>query len=114
MATAGHPPALLRHPDGRAEPVTAPAGLLLGITPEADYATVDIPLPSGSVLALYTDGLVERPGVDIDDAIAAVTDRLAATPPEDLDALADALLGHAGHPAPNPDDIALLLVRPHG
>ncbi|MFE2647327.1 SpoIIE family protein phosphatase [Streptomyces nigra] len=114
LATAGHPPALLRHPDGRAEPVTAPAGLLLGITPEADYATVDIPLPSGSVLALYTDGLVERPGVDIDDAIAAVTDRLAATSPEDLDALADALLGHAGHPAPNPDDIALLLVRPLG
>ncbi|MFD7692646.1 SpoIIE family protein phosphatase [Streptomyces sp. NPDC059805] len=113
LATAGHPPALLRHPDGRAEPVSAPAGLLLGITPEADYATVDVPLPPGAVLALYTDGLVERPGVDIDDAISAVTGRLAAFAPDDLDALADALLEHAGQAAANPDDIALLLVRPH-
>ncbi|MFE7890364.1 SpoIIE family protein phosphatase [Streptomyces sp. NPDC057412] len=113
LATAGHPPALLRHPDGRTEPVPAPAGLLLGISPDADYATVDVPLPPGALLALYTDGLVERPGVDIDDAIAAVTDRLAASPPDDLDALADALLEHAGQAASNPDDIALLLVRPH-
>ncbi|MFD7389088.1 SpoIIE family protein phosphatase [Streptomyces sp. NPDC059852] len=113
LATAGHPPALLRHPDGRAGPVPAPAGLLLGITPDADYATVDVPLPPGALLVLYTDGLVERPGVDIDDAIAAVTDRLAASPPDDLDALADALLEHAGQAASNPDDIALLLVRPH-
>ncbi|MGI5413919.1 SpoIIE family protein phosphatase [Streptomyces chartreusis] len=112
LATAGHPPALLRHPDGRTSTLTMPPGLLLGIDADADYTTHAIPLPPGTVLALYTDGLVETPGTDIDDATAALADHLAAMRPDNLDAVADALIWHAERSAPRHDDIALLLIRP--
>ncbi|MFB6676207.1 SpoIIE family protein phosphatase [Streptomyces sp. NPDC056390] len=113
LATAGHPPALLRHPDGHTDILRVPPGLLLGIDRDADYDTTEIPLPPGAVLALYTDGLVETPGTDIDDATDTLAGHLAATEPENLDALADVLLHHAEQSAPRYDDIALLLIHTH-
>lgn len=70
LATAGHPPPLLHHPGGHTEVLRLPPGLLLGIDPEATYPTTEIPLPAGAALALYTDGLVEAPGTDLDEATA--------------------------------------------
>ncbi|MCF3962849.1 SpoIIE family protein phosphatase [Streptomyces fuscigenes] len=109
LSSAGHPPPLLRLPDGRTELVGVPPGLLLGIDPDVRYPAREFPLPPGCVLALYTDGLVEAPGVDLDDATAALAGLLESTDPYDLDAMADTLIRHAPTPA---DDIALLLIRP--
>ncbi|MEF9907968.1 SpoIIE family protein phosphatase [Streptomyces sp. P9-A2] len=109
LATAGHPPPLLRHADGRTELLPVPPGLLLGIEQDIRYPVLEIPLPPGCVLALYTDGLVETPGTDIDDATAALAGLLEHADPTDLDAMADLLVRHA--PAPG-DDIALLLLSP--
>ncbi|MCG7207218.1 SpoIIE family protein phosphatase [Streptomyces arenae] len=109
LASAGHPPAVLRHPDGRTDVLRVPAGLLLGIERQADYPAVQHRLPAGSVLVLYTDGLIEHPGLDPDDAVAALARLVARTDPTDLDRMADRLLDHAGDPA---DDVALLLIRP--
>ncbi|MFD8175832.1 SpoIIE family protein phosphatase [Streptomyces sp. NPDC059709] len=109
VALAGHPPPLLRHADGRVEALRVPPGLLLGIEPDTVYPSLEFPLPPGCVLALYTDGLVEAPGVDLDDAIAALAGLLEHGDPSDLDAMAHTLIRHA--PAPG-DDIALLLVSP--
>jgi serine phosphatase RsbU (regulator of sigma subunit)/PAS domain-containing protein len=114
LATAGHPPPLLRHPDGRTEALRLPPGLLLGIDPGAGYASTEIALPAGSVLALYTDGLVEAPGVDIDDAVDGLAHALArADPagPRAMDAVADTLVQHARRSAPRSDDMALLLIH---
>ncbi|MGW3248059.1 SpoIIE family protein phosphatase [Streptomyces sp. NPDC001070] len=110
LASAGHPPPVLRHPDGHTEVLRVPPGLLLGIDPEADYPTTEIPLEPGTVLALYTDGLVETPGGDLDDAMAALAAQLAQTPPQPMDQLATALIDHARQTAPRMDDIALLLI----
>ncbi|MEU0786949.1 SpoIIE family protein phosphatase [Streptomyces sp. NPDC006173] len=109
VATAGHPPPLLRHADGRTELLRVSPGLLLGIDPDALYPTLEFTMPAGSVLALYTDGLVEAPGVDLDDATMALAGLLEDADPTDLDAMADMLIRHA--PAPS-DDIALLLISP--
>ncbi|MFF0537412.1 SpoIIE family protein phosphatase [Streptomyces coelicoflavus] len=109
VALAGHPPPLLRHADGRVEPLRVPPGLLLGIEPDTVYPSLEFPLPPGCVLALYTDGLVEAPGVDLDDAIAALAGLLEHGDPGDLDAMAESLIRHAPTPG---DDIALLLVSP--
>ncbi len=109
LATAGHPPPLLRHPDGRTELLRVPPGLLLGIEPDIRYPAREFALPPGSVLALYTDGLVEAPGVDLDDATAALAGLLEHADAADLDATADALIRHAPTPG---DDIALLLISP--
>ena len=77
FATAGHPPPLLRAPDGPVvlleEANSVPLGLRLGVArPEA---TVDLPV--GATLLLYTDGLVERRGESIDDGLARLCDVLA-------------------------------------
>ncbi|MCX4847474.1 SpoIIE family protein phosphatase [Streptomyces sp. NBC_00893] len=111
LATAGHPPPLLRHPDGHAEVLDVPPGLVLGIDPTADYTTTEIPLPPGAVLALYTDGLVETPGVDIEDAIGRLADHLARVPGRTAESLADNLVHHATQCAPRNDDIALLVIN---
>ncbi|MFH8974918.1 SpoIIE family protein phosphatase [Streptomyces sp. NPDC017890] len=111
LATAGHPPPLVRHADGRVELLRVAPGLLLGIEPDTLYSALEFSLPPGSVLALYTDGLVEAPGVDLDDAIAALAGLLEHADSTDLDAMADTLIRHA--PAPG-DDIALLLISPRG
>ncbi|MGI5507749.1 SpoIIE family protein phosphatase [Streptomyces sp. CA-106131] len=110
FATAGHPPPVLRHPDGHAEVLALPPGLLLGIDPNADYPSTEIPLTAGTVLALYTDGLVETPGVDLDDAMAGLAAQLAQSRPQPMDQLATTLIDHARHTAPRTDDIALLLI----
>ncbi|MET9931752.1 MULTISPECIES: GAF domain-containing SpoIIE family protein phosphatase [unclassified Streptomyces] len=111
LAAAGHPPPLLRGPDGRTRLLETPPGLLLGIAPDVAYVTTEVPWEPGSVLALYTDGLVETPGVDIGTATAELSGRLSQSRPEDLDALADGLIRHVKDPAHRTDDVALLLVR---
>lgn len=58
-ASAGHPPALLRHPDGRIERLSD-GGLPLGLRQGRDEATGrTMPVTDGSKLVLYTDGLTE-------------------------------------------------------
>ncbi|MFV0126986.1 SpoIIE family protein phosphatase [Streptomyces sp. HMX112] len=110
LATAGHPPPLLRHPDGHTEVVPVPPGLLLGIDPAARYRTTDIAFPPGALLALYTDGLVEAPGVDIDHAIGALAERLTQCRGTGLAGIAEALAHRDRPETSHHDDIALLLI----
>ncbi|MCZ9339088.1 serine/threonine-protein phosphatase, partial [Streptomyces sp. TRM76130] len=44
LATAGHPPPLLRHTDGRTELLRVPPGLLLGVEPDSTYPTREFAL----------------------------------------------------------------------
>ncbi|HEX5567544.1 MAG TPA: PP2C family protein-serine/threonine phosphatase, partial [Streptomyces sp.] len=112
LANAGHPPPLLRHPDGRTEILDLPTGLLLGIDPAATYRTTRVPLPTGTLLVLYTDGLVESARTDLTEATERLADLLAATGHRPLDELADLLLDHAPRHHGHTDDVALLLLRP--
>jgi serine phosphatase RsbU (regulator of sigma subunit) len=108
LTSAGHPPPALRHPGGTTEIVDLPAGLLLGVGP-GRYPATDIDLPAGSVLALYTDGLVEQPGQDIATGMSRLARALAAGPARSLPRLCDSVLTSLA-PCPR-DDIALLLTR---
>jgi PAS domain S-box-containing protein len=108
LASAGHPPPALRRPDGTTEFIDLPPGLLLGAGP-GRYQAVDRQLPPGSVLALYTDGLIEQPGEDIGTGMSRLARALAAGPARSPDDLCDSVLATL---APRPrDDIALLLAR---
>ena len=108
LTSAGHPPPALRHPDDRVEFIDVPGGVMLGAGPSR-YPATDIALPPGSVLALYTDGLIEHPGQDISDGMARLAGTLAASPAQPLDQLCDSVLASLGARAR--DDIALLLAR---
>ncbi|WP_406502579.1 SpoIIE family protein phosphatase [Streptomyces sp. NBC_01602] len=110
LATAGHCPPLLRHPDLHTDILAAPPGPLLGVDPTAEYPTTDIPLPPGALLVLYTDGLIETPGADFETALtdlAAVLSRATGS----LDDIADTLLAHAQPSGDRADDTALLLLK---
>jgi serine phosphatase RsbU (regulator of sigma subunit) len=109
MANAGHPPLLRREPDGDVRLVDGVTGLLVGVDASAHRATLTLELPPGTTLIAYTDGLIERPGQDMDQGIEELRARLAAAPtdasPRELcDA---AVAGSVDHR----DDVALLAVR---
>ncbi|MGA5900410.1 SpoIIE family protein phosphatase [Streptomyces venetus] len=106
---AGHPPPLLRRPDGRAETLDLAGGVMLGVQPDAVYPVTALTLDPGSVLALYTDGLVEQPGSDIETGIEEIRRRLADTPADSVEHLADRLVRTAQRARERPDDVALLL-----
>ncbi|MFC9927682.1 SpoIIE family protein phosphatase [Streptomyces sp. NPDC127190] len=116
VARAGHPPPLLRSPAGPTRLLEVPGGVVLGVDPRARYPVTELLLEPDAILALYTDGLVERPGADIDDGITALRlalSRAGAAPGRrgrrSLTGVADRLTTTARHAPDRPDDVALLL-----
>ena len=113
FTNAGHLPPLLRAPDGTVTILRRGSAPLIGaMAPgEARRGEGAVLLPAGSLLLLYTDGLVETRTDDIDTRIDALADALAAqderaTPDEVCDALI-APLGQGGQH----DDVAILALR---
>ncbi|MFJ9863998.1 SpoIIE family protein phosphatase [Streptomyces sp. NPDC101165] len=111
MARAGHPPPLLRRPDGQVRVLDLAGGPLLGIDASATYPTTEVSLVPGSVLALYTDGLVESPDVDIEDSLVDLGALLAEAGDQPLEDLADELVRHSAAARERVDDVAVLLLR---
>lgn len=108
LTRAGHPPPAVVTSDGHAQLLDLPSGVPLGIGGH-DFTTTEITLPPGSLLVLYTDGLVEARGRDIDERLAELT-RLLSHPDPSLSHLCDTLLTQL-LPASADDDIALLVAR---
>jgi serine phosphatase RsbU (regulator of sigma subunit) len=109
IGNAGHPPLLLRTPDGEVCAVDGVTGLLVGVDEGTHRETLTVDVPRGSTVLAYTDGLVERPGADLDEGIAELVARLAAAPvgasPREL---CDAATGGR---LDRRDDVALIAVR---
>lgn len=113
-AAAGHPPAVVRSPDGAVQVLDARPGIMLGVPLPFTYEDHTLPLHPGSTVALYTDGLVERRAQGIDPGIerlAQAMGALSGADLEDLDASAEALLKPLLHDSERDDDVCLLLCR---
>ncbi|GAA2280120.1 SpoIIE family protein phosphatase [Streptomyces hawaiiensis] len=108
VARAGHPLPALLTPGGRAEFLDVPAGLPLGLG-GLPFEAVERELPEGSVLALYTDGLVEAGFPDIDDGMDTLL-RTLQTSDASLEGTCDAVL-RSMLPERPADDVALLVAR---
>ncbi|MFE3324451.1 SpoIIE family protein phosphatase [Streptomyces sp. NPDC059176] len=106
---AGHPQPLLRRRDGRTEVLDLPGGVVLGVDAEETYPVSELTLEHGAVLALYTDGLIEDPGTDIDVGVEQLRSTLARVSGISIADTADRLMREARHATDRPDDIALLL-----
>ncbi|WP_405771765.1 SpoIIE family protein phosphatase [Actinacidiphila glaucinigra] len=106
MARAGHPTPLLATPDGKVDSLEVPAGPPLGVG-GLPFEVAEFELPEGSVLALYTDGLVEGTDRSPDDLRAALRDVCRQ---QSLDPFCDRLV-HRLVPGHRTDDAALLLAR---
>ncbi|GAB2864356.1 SpoIIE family protein phosphatase [Streptomyces deserti] len=109
--SAGHPPPLLLTRDGQAQYLEAGQGLLLGAGPGTggNRPNATHPLPPGSTLLLYTDGLIEIPGSDLGAGLGRLRHHALALAHEPLDTLCDQLL--ARMPPGGTDDVALLALR---
>ncbi|MET9256284.1 SpoIIE family protein phosphatase [Streptomyces sp. NPDC003717] len=114
LARAGHPPPLLRGPDGTVRVLDLPGGPLLGVDASAAYPCTEVALDPGALLVLYTDGLVESPGVDLEESVGELARRVAEAGDLPLDELADRLVGQDADAGERPDDVALLLLRTGG
>ncbi|MFE4690842.1 SpoIIE family protein phosphatase [Streptomyces sp. NPDC056749] len=111
VASAGHPPPVLIDPGAsRARVAPLVAGPPLG-TGFGGYRTTVVPCGPGTVLFMYTDGLVERRGEDIDVSIERLT-RLTLPAGGRLEDLLDEVVDRFADTAE--DDIAVLVSRSRG
>ncbi|KDN77878.1 DNA-binding protein [Streptomyces olindensis] len=110
---AGHPPPLLISRDGLAEYLTDGHGILLGTQADAPRPDATAPLPPGSTLVLYTDGLIESPRHTLDEGLDRLRQHAAALAHRPLASFTDQLLRRV-RPAGNDDDVALLALRAPG
>ena len=111
FSSAGHPPAWLWH-DGELRPLRA-TGPLLTLDPGGEYTSFEVPLDTGDLLLLYTDGLSEaRAGEQLfgEERIANAVRR---DPGMSADTLCKSLLEAARDfaTAPLGDDVAILAIR---
>lgn len=111
IASAGHLPPLLVRPDGSSELLEVPPAPPLGVSGGAAIESRQFTVEDGSLFVIYTDGLVESRGRDIDDGLARLRglfDAEALTRP--MEDLAKATLDgvYADH---HRDDIAVLIAR---
>lgn len=108
-ASAGHLPVVIRDPDGTVRRAEEECGPPLG-TGGYLHTSGAIAFGPGATAALYTDGLVERRGQDIDDGLDALTRALAgATGPPQV--ICDRLLRALGITAEHDDDVAVLVLQ---
>jgi len=107
MSCAGHLPPLIARPGRPAGPADVAADLPIGMTPPARRRVTSVDLSPGTLLCLYTDGLVERRDRPIDDGIARLAGSLTVTDPDMACALA--MAGMAGY-IQHRDDVALLIL----
>jgi serine phosphatase RsbU (regulator of sigma subunit)/anti-sigma regulatory factor (Ser/Thr protein kinase) len=110
LSSAGHPPPLLVCADGRVEYLETARGLPLGTGVQSSYRQDAVELTAGSLILLYTDGLVERRGRSIDEGLDAVR-RAVLDGPRDPDRLLDHVLDRVVGDEERADDIALLAAR---
>ncbi|MFF6946848.1 SpoIIE family protein phosphatase, partial [Streptomyces lavendulae] len=111
MARAGHPPPGILSPSGAFALADLPAGPPLGVG-GLPFESASFDLPDGTVIALYTDGLLEAYDRDPDTGVARLAEALTH-PPDSLDGLCGRVVD-ALHTGPQHDDIAVLLARAHG
>lgn len=107
---AGHPPALVRMASGEIEELAGGGTPPLGILRDISYEVHRVQIPPGSLLLLYTDGLIERRGDDLGASLELLKSRLEEAPADAGACLR--FLQAAFRIDAVPDDVAMLaLVR---
>ncbi|WP_431775961.1 SpoIIE family protein phosphatase [Streptomyces cucumeris] len=117
FANAGHLPPVLVEPGEDALLMEVPPGMPLGVGGEP-FEEIEVELPDGALLALYTDGLVESRDHPLDEGLQDFRAALSShdgtrVPDSSLEDICDHVLSgldtHHGE-----DDIALLMARVQG
>jgi PAS domain-containing protein/anti-sigma regulatory factor (Ser/Thr protein kinase) len=108
-ASAGHLPILIRDPDGTVQRTDEPTGPPLG-TGGWTHASATVPFGPGCTAVLYTDGLIERRGEDIEEGVSTLMRALSgATGAPQV--ICDRLMRALGVTAQHDDDVAVLVLQ---
>ncbi|MFE3655988.1 SpoIIE family protein phosphatase [Streptomyces sp. NPDC059165] len=108
LARAGHPPPALAAGGGRVAFLDGPSGMPLGAGGR-EFRTERVPLPPGSLLVLYTDGLIEARDRDLDQGMGQLAGALTRLD-RPLEEICERVLGRL-LPRTAKDDVAMLLAR---
>lgn len=108
LSSAGHPLPMMVEPGGTACTVDAVVDPPLGVAPALSRHMSSADLPAGALVALYTDGLVERRDQPLEQGMARLRNALRAESAEE--SCAEALASIVGD-TPLHDDSALLVIR---
>lgn len=115
FSLAGHPPPLLRrNVSGEVRRLSEPFGPALGTILGADYTESSEHLEPGDIVVLYTDGLVKRPGSNIEAGIAEAERIIAGWTPATSLTLESVSLHDIVAPRPRVDDVCSISVRVTG
>lgn len=109
VALAGHPAPLVRRPDDSVDALRAPSNVPLGVSRAYAYQGREHTLEPGSVLMLYTDGLTNGGGADLEARARAVLGSGACASASDLEQLADLVVTDVPAPQQRRDDVVCLL-----
>lgn len=109
-AVAGHPPPLLRAPDGRVTQLVEGRQPLLGVSTDAICDVARCPFPVGSTFVAYTDGLVERRRESMDRSVDRLAQDLQGITVTDAEHIASEILAANLAPSEPDDDVALVVV----
>jgi len=108
ISSAGHFPPAVAAPGSTTALADISPDLLIGVSPDVRRKTATVPVPPGTTLCFYTDGLVERRDQPLDDGLTRLCQSLTAVPPDTACALVmGAMVGNEQ----GRDDIALLIMR---
>jgi serine phosphatase RsbU (regulator of sigma subunit)/anti-sigma regulatory factor (Ser/Thr protein kinase) len=109
MASAGQLPPLILERDGSSRFVDLLGSVPLGSMRRPQYEEVHVEVPPGSLLVLFTDGLVERAGESLDQGLARFQRALAGAL-DDPHALSDRAIGALLPEGAGSDDVAILMI----
>jgi PAS domain S-box-containing protein len=110
-SSAGHPPPIMALADGTTILLDGGRGLPMALRPDWIRPEARVTMPTRATLLLYTDGLVERRGVSMDDGMALAADLVQGGRSQALDEVANDLMFRLEPTGGYPDDVAMLLYR---
>ncbi|SPM36890.1 ATPase [Mycobacterium rhizamassiliense] len=110
-SSAGHPPPILVHSDGTTELLDDGHTIAMGIRPLRPRPEARVTIPARATLLFYTDGLVERRRIPLDDGILRAADLVQEGLAIPLEDLANSIMAGLAPSDGYQDDVALLLYR---
>jgi PAS domain S-box-containing protein len=108
-ASAGHPPPVLRYPDGETTVLPGAGDLLLGVMEGVDRTEWEAELPTGSVMTMYTDGLIERRGENLNTGLERLARSLSEVETDRTEDACDQVIKVMLPDTPQDDVVVLML-----
>jgi PAS domain S-box-containing protein len=111
-ASAGHPPPVLRSPDGESTVLPVAGDVLLGVAEGVTRAEMETDLPTGAVMMMYTDGLIERRGENLATGLERLARSFSEVGTESIEDACDQII-KAMLPDTPQDDVVVLMLASH-